>query len=234
VPILRRLVGLLRARFPDVKIELRADSGFAVPRLYRYCEREGIDYTVGLGSNARLDSFAALLRVGAELHRKLTKADKVRLVGQTLYQAHSWDKARRVVFKAEALPKGPNTRFVVTTRPDPPLELYDWYVDRGTPEQWIDQLKATCFADRLSDHRFFANQFRLLLSGVAYWLLHTLRRWLQKLGHSPMRLETLRLTFLKIGARVVELKDQVRLHLASSHPSQPLWQALLPPTSPHE
>lgn len=34
------------------------------------------------------------------------------------------------------------------------------------------------FADRLSDHAFWGNQFRLLLHAAAYWLLDTVRRWL--------------------------------------------------------
>src|SRR5207248_3286030 len=78
----------------------------------------------------------------------------VRLVAETLYQAGTWDHPRRVVYKAEALDKGPNTRFVVTTRTDAPEALYDWYVDRGAPELWIKDYKRACLADRLSDCRF--------------------------------------------------------------------------------
>jgi hypothetical protein len=224
--VLRRLVAILRARWPEVEVEIRADSGFAVPRLYAFCEREKITYTLGIATNPRLEAKATLLKIGAEIERRRTKAEKVRLADESLYQAGSWDKPRRVVYKAESLPKGPNVRFVVTTRPDLPLELYDWYVDRGTPEQWIDQLKATCFADRLSDHRFFANQFRLLLSAACYWLLHTIRAWLLKQGISLMRLETLRLDLLKVGGRVFEFANHLRLRLASGHPSQSLWQLL--------
>lgn len=234
VLVLRRLVALIRARFPEAAIEIRADSGFAVPRLYAFCEREQITYTLGIATNARLEPLATLLKIGAEIERRRTKADKVRLADEVSYQAGSWDHPRRVVYKAESLPKGPNVRFVVTTRKDPPLELYDWYVDRGEPEQWIDQLKTTCFADRLSDHRFYANQFRLLLSAAVYWLLHTIRAWLLKAGLSLMRLETLRLTLLKIGGRVLEFADRCRLRLASSHPSQPLWRLLAHQPTHHE
>ena len=105
--------------------------------------------------------------------------------------------------------------------------LYDWYVQRGTPEQWIDDLKGACFADRLSCHRFWANQFRLLLHAAAYWLLDTLRRWLYQRGDAPLRLATLRLRLLKIGGWVRQHATSFRLHLASSHPAEPLWQLLL-------
>jgi hypothetical protein len=78
----------------------------------------------------------------------------------------------------------------------------------------------------LSDCRFWANQFRLLLHAAAYWLLDTLRRWLCRQGYPPLQLDTLRLRLLKIGGRVRELTQQIRLHLASSHPGELLWLAL--------
>jgi hypothetical protein len=225
VAVLKRVIRALRAQWPDVAIALRADSGFAVPALYEFCEAEGIDYTIGLIPNRRLQAEAVPLL--AQAHQQQTETGaKGRLAGETSYQAGSWDQARRVVFKAEALPQGPNTRFVVTTRPDEPLVLYDWYVDRGEPEGWIKDLKRACFADRLSCHRFWANQFRLLLHAAAYWLLDTLRRWLIAAGTPRMQLDTLRLRLLKIGGWVHELTTRIRLHLATSHPGEPLWHLL--------
>ena len=67
-------------------------------------------------------------------------------------------------------------------RTDAPEALYAWYTGRGETENWIKDLKLACFADRLSCHGFWANQFRLLLHAAAYWLLDTLRRWLARLG----------------------------------------------------
>jgi hypothetical protein len=226
VPVLRCLVRLLRARWPQVTIELRADSGFALPRVYRLCEQEHLTYTIGLASNPRLEALAAELLARAVAERKASGAEKVRVVGEAAYQAGSWDRERRVVYKAEALPKGPNLRFVVTTRTAPALAVYDHYVDRGEPEQWIDQLKATCFADRLSCHAFWANQFRLFLAAATYGLLHTLRSWLPRATVAPMRLETLRLRVLKIGGRVYEFAARIRLRLAAGHPGQALWPIL--------
>ena len=224
--VLRVLVPLLRARWPGVQIELRADSGCAVPALYAYCEREGITYTIGLIPNSRLETVAAPLLAQAQA-LQAHRGEKVRLVSETAYRAGSWDCERRVVYKAEALDKGPNTRFVVTTRVDPPSALYDFYVDRGEAELWIKDLKRACCADRLSDCRFWANQFRLLLYAAAYWLLDTLRRWLCARGYPPLQLDTLRLRLLKIGGRVRDLVTHVRLHLASGHPGQALWSLLV-------
>jgi hypothetical protein len=225
VSILKRLIPALRQRWPGVVIDLRADSGFAIPALYDYCETNAVTYTIGLVPNSRLEALAAPL-----LEQALTEAaetgEKVRLIGETAYQAGSWEHERRVVYKAEALAKGPNTRFVVTTQTASAAQIYAAYTDRGEPENWIKDLKNHCFADRLSCHTFAANQFRLLLHAAVYWLLDTLRRWLLAAGMERIQLDTLRLRLIEIGGWVRELATVVRLHLASSHPGRPLWDLL--------
>ncbi len=226
VLILRRLVRRLRAAWPGVAVELRADSGFAIPRLYAWCEAQAVTYTIGLVPNPALERLAAPLLAQAQADRAAQEGAKVRLAGAGRYQAGSWPHPRRVVYKAEALVQGPNTRFVVTTRPDPPLVLYDWYVDRGGSENWIKDLKNALAADRLSDHRFWANAFRLVLHAAAYWLLDTLRRWLAGTDAARLQMDTLRLRLLKIGGRVWELVGRIRLALAASHPGEPLWHHL--------
>jgi hypothetical protein len=207
-----------------VEIELRADAGFAVPALYDYCEAEGITYTVGLITNPRLEELARDLLAEEGYERK---GEKVRLFGEGLYTAESWEHERRIVYKAEAMQKGTNTRFVVSTRrTDHPKELYEFYARRGESENWIKDLKLALKADRLSCHRFMANQFRLLLHAAAYWLMDALRRRLVGVGLERMQLDTLRLTLIKIGGRVRELLTKVRLHLAWGHPGQSSWHAL--------
>ena len=223
--VLRVLVRALRQRWPEVVIELRADSGCAIPAIYAWCEREHVTYTIGLIPNTRLEKVAAPLLAEAQ-DQRATTGQTVRLAAETAYQAGSWPCTRRVVYKAEALDAGPNTRFVVTTRTDAPAALYAFYVDRGEAELWIKDYKRACIADRLSDHRFWANQFRLFLHAAAYWLLDTLRGWLVAQGQAALQRDTLRLRLLKVGGRVRELAGRVRLSLASSHPSGPLWDLL--------
>src|SRR5215210_3904271 len=175
VALLKRLVSRLRERWPAVEIEIRADAGFAVPALYDYCEGESITYTVGLITNPRLEEMACdLLAEAQESHEH--KGEKVKLFSEGRYQAASWEKKRRVVYKAEAMQKGTNTRFVLTTRDDEPKDLYEFYARRGESENWIKDFKLHVKADRLSCHRFVANQFRLLLHAAAYWLMDALRR----------------------------------------------------------
>jgi Transposase DDE domain group 1 len=225
VAILKRIVGALRDRWPEVAIEIRADGGFAVPALYDYCEREGITYTIALITNERLKEMGkALLEEASQEHQRTDK--KAKLFGEDLYGAASWEKERRVIYKAEAMEQGTNRRFVVSTRGDAPKELYEFYARRGQSENWIKDFKVHIKADRLSCHRFVANQFRLLLHAAAYWLMDALRRKLVCGGAQRMQLDSLRLRLIKIGGRVKELLTKVRLHLASGHPGQDLWRVL--------
>ncbi len=225
VAVLERVVGTLRRAWPGVRIEIRADAGFAVPRLYEYCEQEGIGYTVGLITNPRLEALAeSLLERARERHE--AEGRKVRLLASGSYRAGSWSHERRVVYKVEAMEQGTNTRFVVSSRTDEPKELYDWYVGRGETENRIKDLKRALKADRLSCMRFWANQFRLLLHAAAYWLLDVLRGKLVAAGVERMQLDTLRLGLIKIGGKVRQLLTRVKLHLASGHPGQRLWRAL--------
>src|SRR3712207_2718045 len=101
VALLKSVVGGLRRRWPEVAIEIRADAGFAVPALYEYCEKEGITYTVGLIANPRLQEIAEeLLAEAKESHE--ARGEKARLFSEGPYGARSWEKKRRVVYKAEA------------------------------------------------------------------------------------------------------------------------------------
>jgi hypothetical protein len=120
---LRRLARRLRAAWPDVAMEVRADSGCAVPRLYAWCEAHDVGYTLGLVPNPRLAELAAPLLAAARAQRRAAGGAKVRLVGA-----------------AEALAKGPNTRFVVTTRTAPAQRVYDDYVALGAAENRIKDL----------------------------------------------------------------------------------------------
>jgi Transposase DDE domain group 1 len=163
VAILKRIVCALRDRWPEVAIEIRADAGFAIPALYDYCEKEGISYTIALITNERLKQIGDDLLEGAREERERTDK-KATLFGEDLYAAASWEHARRVIYKAEAMEQGTNRRFVVSSRPDAPKELYEFYAQRGEAENWIKDFKVHMKADRLSCHRFVANQFQAVVA----------------------------------------------------------------------
>jgi len=146
---------------------------------------------VGLITNPRLEELACdPLDEAKERHE--TEGQKVRIFSEDSYQPASWHRRRRVIYKAEAMEQGTNTRFVVSTRTDAPEDLFEWYVRRGESENWIKDLKLGLKADRLSCHRFIANQFRLLLHAAASWLMDALHRMLVAAGVRRMQLDTLR------------------------------------------
>ena len=98
------------------------------------------------------------------------------------YRAESWPAQRWVVVKCEAHAQGTNRRAVVTNRPGAtvlPGAAYDAYADRGESENRNKELKTGLQADRLSDHRYFANLFRLYLHAAAYQPAgpHATRPW---------------------------------------------------------
>lgn len=174
---LRYLVRRIRERFPDVEIILRGDCGFGVPAMYQVCEELRVTHTFGLAMNARLKAASDELLAQAEKQFKAT-GQKQRLFLPLLYQAESWDEPRQVVIKCEVHSQGTNRRAVSTNRagwtifPD---AVYEEYVDRGESENRNKELKRELAADRTSDHRFFANYFRLYLHAAALNLLIRLR-----------------------------------------------------------
>jgi Transposase DDE domain group 1 len=175
---LEYLVGRLRAAWPGVQIEVRADAGFGLPAMYDVCERLGLLYTFGLASNATLQDLSAPLLGRARAQYDQTRQPQ-RLFGPLLYQAGSWPRARPVVVKAEANAQGTNRRFIVTNRRGAalyPEAAYDEYVRRGESENRNKELKCGLGGDRLSDHRFCANYFRLYLHAAALNLLVRLRQ----------------------------------------------------------
>ena len=180
----RFLVTRIRERWPDVEIHVRADSGFAVPLMYDVCEELGITYDLGLRMNPVLKRMSHDLLKRAERQYAET-GEPQRLFLTDLYQAESWPEPRRVVIKCEAHEQGDNRRAIVTNRPGAallPQAAYDEYAERGESENRNKELKRGLHGDRLSDHRFLANFFRLYLHTAALNLLVRLRR---ATGKSP-------------------------------------------------
>ncbi len=225
VKMLKRIVGKIRKRWPWVEIVIRADAGFCVRRLYRFCERQGLGYVLGLITNKTLKALHAPLLAEAEA-RYAEQESKVRLMGEVGYRAGSWKRFRRVIMKAEAMPQGTNRRFVVTNLEGTPKAIYDFYVQRGDAENRIKDLKNALFAGRLSCSSFAANRFRLLLHATAYLLMHALRGHLAGTELASAQFDTLRLRLLKVGARVRQSVRRVWVLTASGFPQRDLWVLL--------
>jgi hypothetical protein len=222
--ILSLLVKRLREVWPKVRIVFRGDSGFCRWRMLRWCERHGVDYIVGIARNTRLNRFAKPM-LDAARERFERTGSKQRLFGEFYYAAGTWNRERRVIVKAEHTAKGSNPRYIVTNMNGEAKRLYDQvYCARGEMENRIKEQQLDLFADRTSCHRWWPNQFRLLLSSFAYVLLEAIRR----LGLAGTELArayvgTIRLKLLKIGAVILRNTRRVRFLLASAHPNKSLF-----------
>ncbi|MDP7540269.1 MAG: IS1380 family transposase [Alphaproteobacteria bacterium] len=222
--VVKLLVGRLRQAWPGVRIILRADSGFCRWRLLSWCERNRLGYVIGVAKNARLVALAEPEMACAEA-RFAASGDKQRLFAELRYAAKTWDKTRRVIARLDHGPKGANPRFVVTNLEGAGAALYDrLYCARGEIENRIKEQQLQLFADRTSCHKWWPNQFRLLLASLAYTLMAAIRR-LGLAGSEFARAQcaTIRLKLLKIGAVIVRNTRRVRFMLSSACPDQDLF-----------
>lgn len=224
--LIKAIVTRLRRAFPECVIELRADSALALPEVYEGCEKLALLYTIALPKNERLiDKAHPWMRDAAAIHAET--GEKVQVFGEFAYAAHNWSHERRVICKAEVMSQGENPRFVVTSRTElEPEAHYRFYCQRGDPENRIKELKLDLKADRLSCHRFWANQFRLLLHAAAYVLMQAMRAALAGTELARAQVTTLRLQLLKVGARVRESVRRVLVQLPSAYPWFDLWHLL--------
>lgn len=222
--ILALLTKRLRQVWPQVKIIFRGDSGFCRWKILSWCERHNVDYIVGIAKNKRLNRMTAQLQRDAK-DCCAQLGTKVRWFTDIRYAAGSWKERRRVIAKIEHSSKGSNPRYVVTNLKGDGQVLYDkLYCARGEMENRIKEQQLDLFADRTSCHRWWPNQFRLLLSSLAYMLLEAIRRLaLQGTELASAYVGTVRLKLLKIGAVILRNTRRIRLLLSSACPYQKLF-----------
>jgi hypothetical protein len=219
---LARLVKQIRQAWPEVRIVVRGDSGFCREELMAWCEANQVDYVLGLAKNDRLRAeIAAELAQAFEQYQQTGRV--ARIFKEFRYQTReSWERARRVVAKAEHLEKGANPRFVVTSLPSPKWAaqaLYEeLYCARGEMENRIKE-QLMLFADRTSTAYLRSNQIRLYFSSLAYSLMQALRRLgLQGTEWAQAQCTTVRLKLLKIGALIRITVRKVWVSMATGYP----------------
>jgi hypothetical protein len=233
--ILSLLVKRLRQVWPDVKIIFRADSGFCRWKMLRWCEKHDVFYIVGLAKNSRLKPMAQPYMDQAAKQFQQHPPEPQRVFADLLYAAHTWDKVRRVIVKAEYLGPGQgkddpkeNFRFVLTNLEGEAGPLYEQlYCKRGECENRIKEQQLGLFADRTSCHQFVPNQLRVLLSAAAYVLLQHLRQ--EALAGTELaqaQVGTIRNKLLKIGGLITRSARRIVLHLSSGCPTQELFRLI--------
>jgi len=222
------IVAQIRERWPDVEIWLRADSGFCREELMAWCEKNRVDYVFGLARNSRLE--AEIKEQMAEAEAKSKESGKPERIFKELRHRtrKSWSRERRVVAKAEHLPKGANPRFIVTSLTRETIEaqrLYEnIYCARGEMENRIKECQLDLFADRTSAASLRANQLRLWFASLAYVLVTALRRLsLAGTELAQATAGTIRLKLLKLGALVTVSVRRIKIAIASTCPLKDIF-----------
>ena len=225
-----RIVQQIRQKWPQVEILLRGDGGFCREALMSWCEDHGVGYVFGLAKNKRLIKIIGRQLHEAQVEFQATKQG-ARVFTEFSYQTRkSWQRARRVVAKAEHLDKGANPRFVVTSLSVEQFStraLYEeLYCARGEMENRIKEQQLALFADRTSTELMRSNQLRLYFSTFAYQLMQGLRRLgLKGTEMAQAQCQTIRLKLLKIGAQIRVTVRRVALSLAGGYPFREIFRA---------
>ena len=205
-------------RWPKVRILVRGDSHYCAPEVLNLLHKLHCDYILGLAINTKLDAIAKPWR--QQCMERQWPGRTVRRMHQLQYEADSWSREEKVIARVEATDKGSDARFIVTNLHGRGKTLYEKvYCARGRMENLIKDMKLYTRSDKTACHRWEANQFRLFLHMGAYWLLHSVRlaasrksRW------RGATFETIRTIFVKIAARVEELKTRIRLSFPTHLP----------------
>jgi hypothetical protein len=208
------------------EVVIRADAAFAKPEVYEKSEERGAKYAIRIPANDSLQrDIAELLTrpVGRPSHRPLVRYKSF------LYQAESWNKARRVVAKVEfhAGELFPRVGFIVTTLETDSRAVVRFYNKRGTAEQWIKEGKQAVKMTRLSCHRFRSNEVRLSLSVIAYNLGNLCRRLVLPRRIEKWSLTSLQQRLVKTGGRLVKHARYYWLFLAESHLTRRLFASMV-------
>lgn len=226
--IVRRILERLRGAFPKAKLRVRLDGGFAGPEMFEFLEAEEVEYVVAMAQNAVLKRFAEPLMETVR-GRSERSGQTEHLYGECRYAAGSWNRERRVVFKAEVVrlaarePRD-NARFVVTNLRRVPQRVYEAvYCQRGNIENRIKELHYGLAIDRTSCTSFWANQLRVMLTAAAYVLFQELRLKAPGTACQRAQVSSLRERLLKLGAWVERSVRRVIIHLPERAPWRAEW-----------
>ncbi len=247
---LQRIIGLIRQKWGKTQIVVRGDSAYAREDIMKWCEDQAdLDYVLAMGTNSQLqrrandvitkaknDYLKRLEPVSSLMEQMFSPSEEVSEASELVPPAvwyrslcyktiDSWTRSRRVVTKVAYGSKGLKIRHVVTSLPAdkiPPSKLYTQkYCPRGEMENRIKEQQLELFADRTSTQTFASNQLRLWLSSMAYVLMQAWgQHCLAQTSLAKATVGTIRLSLLKLGARIIVSVRRILIAIASSCPCQ--------------
>ena len=231
VSILKRVVRAIKAEHPDMKIFIRADSGFSNAPFYKLAEDESLYYAVGLASNQVLKRRIKRAEK-AVAHLYLSQQKKHQHFISFEYQAASWHIPQQCYSKIESTGIGMNVRHIVSNIPEMDArEIYfDFYVKRGdASENRIKELKNMCFSDRLSNHTFWGNFMRLIISSIVYEMFLIIKQMIKKTKYKKAhkwQIDNIRLYLLKVGGTITKTVKRIYIKLSKAFVYKDLLQEL--------
>ena len=228
---IRRLLRHIRRHWPTTRITIRGDGHYGRPEVMDFCEASGVDYILGLPTNAVLRADPKIVTVAdaCATQRAEEQRPALRLFAETSYAAKSWKQKRRVVARTEASTMGMDIRFVVTSLTEPAAEdIYEvHYCARGNAENLIKLHKSQLSSDRTSCRSANANQMRLILHTAAFWLMWRVQQEIPKTAAlATAEFSTLRVRLLKVAARVIETASRIRVAFASACPDAHIFRTV--------
>ncbi|MCX7373876.1 MAG: IS1380 family transposase [Alphaproteobacteria bacterium] len=228
---IRRLLRHIRRHWPTTRITIRGDGHYGRPEVMDFCEANGVDYILGLPTNAVLRADPKIVTVAdaCATQRAEEQRPALRLFAETSYAAKSWKQKRRVVARTEASTMGMDIRFVVTSLTEPAAEdIYEvHYCARGNAENLIKLHKSQLSSDRTSCRSANANQMRLILHTAAFWLMWRVQQEIPKTAAlATAEFSTLRVRLLKVAARVIETASRIRVAFASACPDAHIFRTV--------
>ena len=231
VAILKRVVKRIKKVYPEMEIIIRGDSGFSCAPFYQLADDMNLRFTLGLSSNEVLKRKVSRAEKAVS-HLFVSKHVKHQHFISYTYQAASWHKAQQCYAKVESTGKGLNTRHIVSNmdQGDARAIYFGFYVQRAeASENRIKEVKNMCFSDRLSNHGFWGNFFRLFISSLAYEMFLLLKNAIRKTKFEAAKkwqISTIRASLLKVGATIKITKRRVYYRLSKAFVYQNLFREL--------
>lgn len=232
VSILKRIVIKIRQAYPDMEIIIRADSGFSCASFYELADIYGLRYAVGIANNKVLKRKVARA-ARAVKYLYVNQGEKHQHFQNFTYKAKSWHQPQQCYSKVESTGLGLNIRHIVSNMEaqDARDIYFGFYVKRGdASENRIKEIKNMCFSDRLSNHGFFANFFRLLISSIAYELFLILKDRIKNTKFEipkKWQISSIRTYLLKVGATIKKTKRRIYYRLSKAFVYQDLFLEII-------
>jgi hypothetical protein len=208
---------------------VRADSGFFSDKLIGAIEeKKGVKYLI----KVKLKNMASV--VSRQDWQDVPGIPNMQICN-FFYRPNSWDKARnfssvRILKKIEKdgllFPKKEWKYFCYCTNiVDNPLQIHKLYGDRGTSENWIENVKNQMFAGQLLTNDFWANEMLWLSSVMAY----NISVWMRKLSDDKSWHEepaTFRAWFVQLAGKIVYSGRQVFLKKYKAYYYKERWRRI--------